>query len=115
MLWFSDLNVTTCPFENNLCPLFLQLHRRIRALRRLEAKCEQKSLASSSLVNFLLPLATHCLFDHTSNKDHNLVTEAITSISAMSACLSWSKYSFLLRHYLKCLLAEKDANKTYVR
>jgi len=48
-------------------------------------------------------------------KEHNLVTEAITTIGTISASLPWSKYSSLLRHYLKRLPVEKHFQKVIVR
>lgn len=92
-----------------------QLHRRIRALRRLQSHCQQQSLRTTTLTAFLLPLVTHCLFDHTAAKEHNLVTEAVTTIGTISASLPWSKYCSLLRHYLKLLPVEKTFQKIIVR
>lgn len=93
----------------------IQLHRRIRALRRLQAHCQQHSLRTTSLTAYLLPLVTHCVFDHTAAKEHNLVTEAVATIGTISACLPWSKYCSLLRHYLKLLPVERQFQKVIVR
>ena len=93
----------------------IQLHRRIRALRRLQSHCQQHSLRTTTLTAFSLPLVTHCLFDHTAAKEHNLVTEAVTTIGTISASLPWSKYCSLLRHYLKLLPVERTFQKIIVR
>jgi len=93
----------------------IQLHRRIRALRRLQSHCQQHSLRTTTLTAFLLPLVTHCVFDHTAAKEHNLVTEAVTTIGTISASLPWSKYCSLLRRYLKLLPVEKNFQKVIVR
>ena len=94
---------------------FFQLHRRIRALRRLQSHCQQHNLRTTALTAVLLPLVTHCVFAHTAAKEHNLVTEAVTTIGTISASLPWSKYCSLLRHYLKLLPVEKNFQKVIVR
>ena len=48
-------------------------------------------------------------------KEHNLVTEAVTTIGTISASLPWSKYSSLLRHYLRRLPVEKHFQKVIAR
>ncbi|XP_068744813.1 small subunit processome component 20 homolog [Montipora capricornis] len=93
----------------------IQLHRRNRALRRLQSHCQQHALRTTTLTSFLLPLVTHCIFDHTAPKEHNTVTEAITTIGVISASLPWSKYCSLLRRYLKLLPVEKQFQKVIVR
>ena len=91
---------------------FVQLHRRVRALRLLQLHCQKHTFKTTTLTSYLLPLATRCIFE---NKDSHLVSEGITTIGAISAILPWFHYCNLLRHYLKLLPLEKNAQKVIVR
>ncbi|XP_048578586.1 small subunit processome component 20 homolog isoform X2 [Nematostella vectensis] len=93
----------------------IQLHRRIRALRRLETYCQGRTLTPATLTSYMLPLVTSYLHDYSAAKDHNILTQAIATVGAIARCLPWSKYSNLLRQYLKVLQRQTEKQKTTVR
>lgn len=92
-----------------------QIHRRVRALRRLSSTCADTTFSSHTLTSVILPLVSHFVFEYKAVKDHNLVTEAINTIAAISTQLPWSKYSSLLRHYLRLLARDKEMQKVISR
>jgi len=100
-------------FYQSLILLFitLQLHRRVRALHRLEILCNKKSFKPSTLVSFLLPLTTAYLHAY----DHNVTAQAIATIGAIATGLPWSKYLYLLKTYLRAMQREKEKQKIVVR
>ena len=99
-------------FENIV---HIQVHRRIRALRRFSSTCAETKFSNHTLSSIILPLVTHFVFEYKAVKDHNVVTEAINAIAAIAAQLSWPKYSTSLRHYLRLLPREKEIQKVIVR
>ena len=115
---FSDMVVLTntnpeVDFFKNV--RHIQLHRRTRAFRALSQVCANDQLTQHSLMNFLLPLASHVVFSPVSEREHNLVLEAVNVIGGVSKILKWTNYCYLLRHYLRQLPKQTDIHKNIIR
>ena len=99
-------------FFNNIH--HVQIHRRIRALRRFGEWCGEGQLRSSTLADVFLPLIGNYV-GATDSIDHHLVTEAINTTGSIARCLGWSAYNNLIHQYLR-LVKQKDASeRVYVR
>jgi U3 small nucleolar RNA-associated protein 20 len=99
-------------FFNNIH--HIQIHRRIRALRRFGEWCGEGRLRSSTLAEVFLPLIGHYI-GATDSIDHHLVTEAINTTGSIAHCLAWGAYNNLIHQYLR-LVRQKDASeRVYVR
>ncbi|KAG7361182.1 DRIM down-regulated in metastasis family protein [Nitzschia inconspicua] len=97
-----------CDEENSDLDFFLgvthvQIHRRARAFRRLRKTLtdatesqNEPSLSSQSLVNVLIPLTLHPLYESKTASEEGLALEAIATLGALSRQLSWSKYNNIL-------------------
>ena len=73
----------------------VQIHRRSRAFQRLRKMLLSDTacpFSMHSLSNFLLPLAMHPIFESETRADEPLALEAVETIGAIAAHLSWSKY-----------------------
>lgn len=93
----------------------IQLHRRTRAFRKLCTVCSDGSIGQTNCLEFVLPLANHVIFMPTTNVEQNLVAEVVNVIGAVSSHLSWSRYSFLLGHYLRLLPKKRDIQKNLIK
>lgn len=90
----------------------IQVHRRIRALQQLSKLCEDQKLSVSNMFSFLIPMISHVIFDSlATTKDHNLLSETITTIGSILKCLPWAKYSHILKNYLKVMRKDKSKLK----
>jgi U3 small nucleolar RNA-associated protein 20 len=81
----------------------VQLHRRVRALRRLRAQLVGEpengtavSFSQHSLSNVFLPLALHPVYESQTKLDEPFALEAIATVGAISRLLPWSKYNNIL-------------------
>ena len=93
----------------------IQLHRRTKAYRKLCAVCSSGSIGQTNCLWFVLPLANHALFLPSTNVEQNLVAEAVSVVGAVSAHLSWPRYSFILSHYLRLLPKKRDIQKNLIK
>ena len=100
-------------FFENIC--HVQLHRRTKAMRKLACACKEGLLGSHSMTGFLVQFANQVIFHSTSNVEQNLVAESVNVISGMCLHLKWTKYCYLLRHYLRLLTKKSDIQKTLIR
>ncbi|TFK80791.1 hypothetical protein K466DRAFT_366251 [Polyporus arcularius HHB13444] len=99
-------------FFNNIH--HVQIHRRMRAIRRLAEHADQGHLRSTTLAEVLIPLVGNYVVS-TDSLDHHLVNEAIVAIGHMAKHLNWGPYYALIQRYLK-LAKQKDASeRVYVR
>ena len=99
-------------FFNNIH--HVQVHRRIRALRRFGEWCGEGQLRSSTLADVFLPLIGNYI-GATDSIDHHLVTEAINTTGSIARYLAWGAYNKLIHQYLR-LVKQKDASeRLYVR
>jgi U3 small nucleolar RNA-associated protein 20 len=91
----------------------IQLHRRVRALRKLGdvLSSGDQTLSTFSLSHVLLPIAMHHLFsDDFQKKDQQILSQGtIPFLSILSRKLPWSQYFGVLRVILKNL--EKNESK----
>lgn len=87
----------------------IQIHRRIRALRRFGEWCGEGQLKSSTLADVFLPLIGNYI-GATDSIDHHLVTEAINATGSIARCLAWGAYNNLIHQYLR-LLKQKDSSE----
>ena len=94
-------------FFNNIH--HIQIHRRIRALRRFGEWCGEGQLRSSTLADVFLPLIGNYI-GATDSIDHHLVTEAINATGSIAHCLAWGAYNNLIHQYLR-LVKQKDASE----
>jgi len=81
----------------------VQVHRRSKALIRLKTvleSAEGESIGQGSLVNVLMPLASHPLHETVKNSEINVALSAVSAIGAISKRLTWGKYHGVLHSLL---------------
>ncbi|KAJ3243695.1 U3 snoRNP protein [Chytriomyces hyalinus] len=93
----------------------MQMHRRIRSLKRLSEICSTGSISQSNVANIFLPLVTHVIFEANRQVDNNIMNEAITTIAACATCLSWGKYHDLIKRFLKAIARRPLLEKELIR
>ncbi|KAA1117820.1 U3 snoRNP protein [Puccinia graminis f. sp. tritici] len=94
----------------------IQVHRRIRALRRLGDEVEAGRLSSKGLLDIFLPLLAHIFLPTDSSRtDPDLVNEAIRAIGRITKVLNWSAYNAVLQFYVKLIHKPTAVNKITVR
>lgn len=80
-------------------------------MKFLQMLCHEKKMRPSNLIGYMVPLISHMFFDKLSTtKHHNLLSEAIVTLGVIVTRLTWSKYYFILKTYLR-LLRKEDANQ----
>ena len=99
-------------FFNNIH--HIQVHRRIRALRRFGEWCGEGQLRSSTLADVFLPLIGNYI-GATDSIDHHLVTEAINATGSIARCLAWGAYNNLIHQYLRLVKQKDSPERVYVR
>ena len=99
-------------FFNNIH--HVQIHRRIRALRRFGEWCGEGQLKSSTLAGVFLPLIGNYI-GATDTIDHHLVTEAINTTGCIARYLVWGAYNNLIHQYLRLLKREDSSERVCVR
>eukprot|EP00698_Gefionella_okellyi_P013125 TRINITY_DN3578_c0_g1_i1.p1 TRINITY_DN3578_c0_g1~~TRINITY_DN3578_c0_g1_i1.p1 ORF type:complete len:2700 (+),score=760.97 TRINITY_DN3578_c0_g1_i1:176-8101(+) len=115
---FADLNILVTDdaevnFFTNI--LHIQLHRRIRALHRLTERCKEGVLTSASLLNYMLPLCLHFVYDYVKEMHHNLVDAAIASIAAMGERMSWRHYFNTISRILTTIDKKPEREKALIK
>lgn len=80
------------------------MHRRARALKKLQRACADRLLSSESLLNFIMPVVRSFLDNEMYHKYDYLVEDACKAVGAICSVLAWPKYVKLLEFYLKSLL-----------
>ncbi|KAI0045527.1 hypothetical protein FA95DRAFT_1561038 [Auriscalpium vulgare] len=99
-------------FFNNIH--HVQLHRRVRALRRLADHCDENQIRSSTLADIFVPLVGNFVVS-SSDVDHQLVTAAITAIGHMARQLIWGRYFALVQRYMKLSKVKDASERIYIR
>ncbi|KAI0705265.1 armadillo-type protein [Cerioporus squamosus] len=99
-------------FFNNIH--HVQIHRRMRAIRRLAEHADQGHLRSTTLAEVLIPLVGNYVVS-TDSLDHHLVNEAIVAIGHMAKHLNWGPYYALVQRYLKLAKQKDPSERVYVR
>ncbi|KAH9449426.1 hypothetical protein KEM48_009240 [Puccinia striiformis f. sp. tritici PST-130] len=94
----------------------IQVHRRIRALRRLGDEAEAGRLSSKGLLDIFLPLLVHIFLPaDLTRTDPDLANEAIRTIGRITKVLNWSAYNAVLQFYVKLIHKPTTVNKITVR
>ncbi|CAG8449551.1 3302_t:CDS:10 [Cetraspora pellucida] len=100
-------------FFNNI--YHIQIHRRIRALKRFSNECAMGKLKSSNLVQIFLPLLGHFIFESDRINDHMLINETISSIGVITSQLKWGQYYAHLKQYMKLISRKSIIEKILIR
>ena len=79
------------------------MHRRSRALKRLQRACNDNLIGSNNLLSFMMPIVRSFLDNDMYHKYDYLIEEACGSIGAICYVLAWPKYLKLVEYYLKIL------------
>lgn len=79
------------------------MHRRSRALKRLQRACNENQISSENLLGFMMPLIRSFLDNEMYHKYDYLIEEACESIGAVCYVLEWPKYIKIVEYYLKIL------------
>jgi U3 small nucleolar RNA-associated protein 20 len=96
----------------------VQIHRRVRALRRLRKllECNENApaLSAQSLSNILLPLSLHPIYETVKNIEDSYALEGIATAGTICGRLSWKKYSDTLWTHLAQFERHPDREKYIV-
>ncbi|KAF2835700.1 hypothetical protein M501DRAFT_1060702 [Patellaria atrata CBS 101060] len=96
--------------------LHIQLHRRLRALRRLAKESKTANLHSKNVSHFLIPLIEHYIFDQAEDTSaHNLAAEAVNTIGVLSMSLEWPQFRAIFRRYTGYMNSKPELAKTTVK
>ncbi|TPX60594.1 hypothetical protein PhCBS80983_g01757 [Powellomyces hirtus] len=93
----------------------LQLHRRVRALRRLAEECHAKTLAPANVANIFVPIVAHFIFESDRVTDHNLINDAVNTIAACASALQWGQYWALFKRFLNAMAHRPELEKVLNR
>ncbi|KAI9738764.1 MAG: U3 snoRNP protein [Cirrosporium novae-zelandiae] len=97
-------------FFNNI--LHIQLHRRLRALRRLSTEIQQGHIKSGNISRLLLPLIEHYIFNRGEDEGaHNLAGETISTIKCLAQWLQWPQFRATVKRYMN----QFESNPTMVK
>ena len=107
-------NEEEASFFNNV--LHVQLHRRIRALKRLSKEISAGKISTRNIKNFLLPLIQHfVLSPKEGSNEQNLASEAITTIESLLDWLKWEECLVVFDCYFGYLRSPNYNPKLTVR
>lgn len=90
------------------------MHRRARALKRLQRTCAEGLLSTETLTNFLMPIVRAYLDNDMYYKYDYLVEDACKALGAICGRLAWPKYVKILELYLKSLVKAKNINNNTI-
>ncbi|KAH6600372.1 hypothetical protein BASA50_002383 [Batrachochytrium salamandrivorans] len=93
----------------------LQVHRRLRALRRLADACHAGHLKSNNVSNIFVPLVAHFIFESDRVQEHNVINDAIASLGACAGVLKWTHYFALVKRFLNLVTKRPELEKLMVR
>ena len=108
----TDENIELDFFEN---VTHLQLHRRQRAFKRVAKAVEDREIRPATAERYIFPLALCTLLDPKLEKQTQLLTTALDTVTAVAKCMSWSNFRRLLDLQLTLALRsgkEKESSKT---
>ncbi|KAI8146751.1 armadillo-type protein [Fennellomyces sp. T-0311] len=100
-------------FFNNI--YHMQLHRRVRALQRLGETAESGALKPASINSVFIPLVTAFFYETDRVKDHNLINQCTTTITALTSQLGWSRYYGMFRSYMELIAKKPEMEKVYLK
>ncbi|KAJ3175962.1 U3 snoRNP protein [Geranomyces variabilis] len=93
----------------------LQIHRRVRALRRLAEECSKGTLSPANVSNIFVPIVAHFIFESDRISDHNLINDAVTTIAACGSALNWGQYWALFKRILNAMTQRPELEKVLNR
>ena len=79
------------------------MHRRSRALKRLQRACFQNEISSENLLHYMMPIAKSFIENEQYEKYDYIIEEACNSIGAICYVLNWTKYLKIVEYYIKIL------------
>ncbi|KAI9767424.1 MAG: U3 snoRNP protein [Geoglossum simile] len=101
-------------FFNNI--LHIQLHRRLRALRRLSAEARNGNLRSGNVSHFFIPLIEHFIFDRADDESaHNLAGETVATIGSLSEWLEWPQFRAMFKRFVGYIRENPELEKVVIR
>ncbi|KXS20992.1 hypothetical protein M427DRAFT_499228 [Gonapodya prolifera JEL478] len=110
--WLADGDEEANIFKNLH---HLQIHRRIRALRRIGEYCGKEDMRSNTLSGILVPLILHFVFESDRVAEHELINEAVTTLGLISKYLNWGAYYSLVRMIVTKLGQNDSLAKVLIR
>ncbi|CAI2171430.1 13286_t:CDS:10 [Funneliformis geosporum] len=93
----------------------IQIHRRVRALKRFSNECANGKIKINNLVQIFIPLIGHFIFEADRVVEHLLINETILTIGIIAGQLPWGQYNTLLKHYMKLIPKKPTLEKVLVR
>ncbi|CAG8576266.1 3030_t:CDS:10 [Funneliformis caledonium] len=93
----------------------IQIHRRVRALKRFSNECANGKIKNNNLVQIFIPLIGHFIFEADRVSEHLLINETISTIGIIAGQLPWGQYNTLLKHYMKLIPKKPNLEKVLVR
>ncbi|KAI9775155.1 MAG: U3 snoRNP protein [Geoglossum umbratile] len=101
-------------FFNNI--LHIQLHRRLRALRRLSMEAQNGNLRSGNVSHFFIPLIEHFIFDRADDESaHNLTSETVVTIGLLAEWLEWPQFRAMFRRFVGYIQERQELEKVVIR
>lgn len=89
----------------------VQLHRRLRAVRRLRDHAQD--LSDNSIAHYLMPIIEQYVFSK-EERYRNIGNEALLTIGKLSNHLTWNQYKALFRRYASLLKVKPELMKEAV-
>ncbi|KAK3258034.1 hypothetical protein CYMTET_32905, partial [Cymbomonas tetramitiformis] len=95
----------------------VQMHRRVRALRKLQKVCLEKALSRGVLMSVFVPLLSSIVVEIQTNDKKstdtqaNLVEMAVQGLAAAAGCLPWAPYFQILTKYLRMIKSKPEYSK----
>ncbi|XP_067674264.1 small subunit processome component 20 homolog [Haliotis asinina] len=93
----------------------IQVHRRVKAMRKLTTYLETTTLRREHLTSYFLPLTSMVILDPAYLKIQGLKEAAIDLIAVLCKLLPWPQYLQQLRFYLSLLPKKVENQKLLVR
>jgi len=100
-------------FFNNI--YHMQIHRRIRALKRLTEELKTGNVNPRNISNIFVPIVNHFIYESDKSSEHNLINEAINTIGVASAYLTWGQYYTLVKNTLANIKKKQQLEKVLIR
>ncbi|ORX41456.1 hypothetical protein BCR36DRAFT_339402 [Piromyces finnis] len=100
-------------FFNNI--YHMQIHRRIRALKRLTDELKTGNVNPRNISNIFVPIVNHFIYESDKSSEHNLINEAINTIGVASAYLTWGQYYTLVKNTLVNIKKKQQLEKVLIR
>lgn len=89
----------------------VQLHRRLRAVKRLRDYAG--NLSDNSIAHYLMPIIEQYVFSE-EDKFRNIGNESLLTIGVLSNHLTWHQYKALFRRYISLLKSKPQQTKDVV-